>query len=56
MPQKKARNPIGARVIALAKFDEGVLHEEITVKIGVSRSGLYKLGLRLFHMAGSEEN
>ena len=34
---------IGARIIALTKFDEGVLHKVITTKIGFSRSSLYKL-------------
>jgi hypothetical protein len=41
--QATSGNSIGARIIALTKFDKGVLHEEITLKTGVSRSSLYKL-------------
>jgi hypothetical protein len=43
VPKKKGHNSIRARIQALTKFKDRVLHKKITAQTGISRSGCYKL-------------
>jgi hypothetical protein len=42
-PPKKRGNSIGARILALKRFDDGVPHEKITQETEITRSSIYKL-------------